>query len=58
MDIYEANRKAWNNEASLGNFWTLMVKDEQIQKAREGKPEIWVTPFKTVPMTWITDLKG
>ena len=58
MDIYEANRNAWNNEASLGNFWTLMVKDEQIQKAREGKPEIWVTPFKMVPLAWISDLKG
>ena len=58
MDIYEANRKAWNNEASLGNFWTLMAKDEQIRKAREGNPEIWVTPFKAVPLTWISDLKG
>lgn len=58
MDIYEANRNAWNNEASLGNFWTLMVKDEQIQKAREGKPEIWVTPFKMVPQARLSVLKS
>ena len=57
MDIYEANRRAWNNEASQGNFWTLMVKDEQIQKAREGSPEIWVTPFKSVPLDWIAEFK-
>ena len=57
MDIYEANRSAWNNEASQGNFWTLMVKDEQIQKAREGSPEIWVTPFKSVPLDWIAEFK-
>ena len=57
MDIYEANRRAWNNEASQENFWTLMVKDEQIQKAREGSPEIWVTPFKSVPLDWIAEFK-
>lgn len=57
MDIYEANRKAWNNESSRGNFWTLMVKDEQIRKAREGRPEIWVTPFRSVPLDWISGLK-
>ena len=58
MDIYEANRRAWNNEASRHNFWTIMVREEQIEKARQGNPGIWVTPFKTVPLDWIEDLKG
>ena len=58
MDIYEANRKAWNNEVEKHNFWTLPISEAQIENARNGNPEIWVTPFKTVPLSWIEDLKG
>ena len=57
MDICEANRKAWNNEAANRNYWTLMVSEERINAAKQGEPGIWVTPFKNVPMTWIDDLR-
>ncbi|MBP5163578.1 MAG: class I SAM-dependent methyltransferase [Spirochaetales bacterium] len=58
MDICEANRKAWNNESERRNYWTLMVSGERISAAKQGKPGIWVTPFKEVPLSWIEDLKG
>ena len=58
MNIYETNGKAWNEEVLRRNYWTLMVGQEAIQKAHEGKPEIWITPFKLVPASWIEDLKG
>ncbi|MCQ2411694.1 MAG: class I SAM-dependent methyltransferase [Sphaerochaetaceae bacterium] len=58
MNIYETNGKAWNEEVLRHNYWTLMVGPEAIQNAKQGKPEIWVTPFKLVPMPWIEDLKG
>ena len=49
MDICEANRKAWNNESE---------RRKRISAAKQGKPGIWVTPFKEVPLSWIEDLKG
>ena len=58
MDICEANRKAWNNEAANRNYWTLMVSEERINAAKQGEPGIWVTPFKAVPLEWIEGLKG
>ena len=58
MDIYDANRKAWNNEARNRNFWTIPVSEEEIAAAKAGAPEIRVTPFKAVPEEWIADLKG
>ena len=58
MDICEANRKAWNNESESRNFWTLMVSEEKVNSARQGKPGLWVTPFKEVPLSWIDGLIG
>lgn len=58
IDICETNRRAWNNEARKGNFWTLAVSEEEILKAREGNPGIRVTPFRNVPQDWILGLRG
>ena len=58
MDVCEANRRAWNKEAVNRNYWTLMVSEERINAAKKGKPGIWVTPFKNVPLSWIENLKG
>ncbi|MBO4409946.1 MAG: class I SAM-dependent methyltransferase [Spirochaetales bacterium] len=58
MDIYDANRKAWNNEASMRNFWTIPVTEDCINEARQGRPEIRATPFRSVPLEWISGLKG
>lgn len=57
MDIYDANRKAWNNEASKRNFWTVPVTEDCINEARQGRPEIQATPFRSVPQDWISGLK-
>ena len=57
-DIYESNRRAWNAEAETGNFWTVPVSQNEIDDAREGKPYVRVTPFKSVPPGWISVLKG
>ena len=57
-DIYESNRRAWNAEAKTGNFWTVPVSQKEIDDAREGKPFVRVTPFKSVPTEWISCLKG
>lgn len=57
MNIYETNGKAWDEEVQRRNFWTLMASPETIQKAMDGHPEIWITPFKTVPDSWISELR-
>jgi SAM-dependent methyltransferase len=57
-DIYESNRRAWNAEAETGNFWTVPVSQREIDDAREGKPFVRVTPFRSVPPGWISGLKG
>ncbi len=58
MNIYEANSRAWDEEVRRKNYWTLPVSDKSIEKARSGKPDIWITPFKMVPKDWIAPLKG
>lgn len=58
MDIYEINGKAWNTESQKGNYWTQMIGEERILAAREGRPELWITPFKSVPLSWLEGLRG
>ena len=58
MDIYEANRKAWNSEMEKRNFWTIAVSEDRIRDAKQGRPEVWVTPFQSIPQDWLADLKG
>lgn len=58
MDTFEANKSAWNEEVRNGNCWTRIVDEKRIEKAREGEPDIWVTPTKCVPTSWISSFKG
>lgn len=58
MDFYEANRKAWNSEGENNNYWTQIVEEKAIEKAKSGNVEIWITPFKAVPLSWLEGLKG
>lgn len=58
MDIYEANSMAWDEEVRRENYWTRPVSDFSIEKARIGKPDIWITPFKMVPQDWLDPIRG
>ncbi len=58
MDIRAYNREAWNKEVEKGNPWTIPVSHEQVQKAREGKWEVLLTPSIPVPESWFPDFKG
>ena len=57
-DIYSINSKAWDGEVKRHNFWTLVASQDQIDAAAAGNPNLRVTPFKSVPLNWIKDLKG
>ncbi len=58
MDIEDINRIAWNEEVKRGNYWSRIVDEQEIRKAKEGKPCIMITPEKNVPFEWIKDSKG
>ena len=58
MDIRAYNREAWNKEVEQGNPWTIPVKHEQIQQAREGNWSVVLTPTIPVPLNWFPDFKG
>ena len=58
MDVTKANSEAWNKEVDDNNWWTQIVDEEKIINAKNGKPEIWVTPSSNVPLSWVLPLKG
>ena len=58
MDITKANSEAWDKEVDDKNWWTRIIDEEKIINAKNGKPEIWVTPSVNVPLSWILPLKG
>ncbi|MBR2281372.1 MAG: class I SAM-dependent methyltransferase [Spirochaetales bacterium] len=58
MDIYEANSIAWDEEVRRRNFWSRQVSDSSIDKAKEGRPDVWITPFRMVPQDWLDPIRG
>lgn len=58
MDIAEHNRKAWNQLVAAANEWTVPVTTSQIEKARNGKLELVLTPLRLVPESWLENLAG
>lgn len=57
MDIFESNREAWNEEVKRKNYWTLITSEERILKAKQGMPEIRITPYRNVPLQWLSGLR-
>ncbi|MGN1164362.1 MAG: class I SAM-dependent methyltransferase, partial [Candidatus Ornithospirochaeta sp.] len=58
MDTFYANREAWDEEVKRNNWWTRIVDEEKVSSARQGRPDIWVTPSACVPQDWIMPMKG
>ena len=58
MDTEDVNRIAWNEEVKRGNYWSRIVKEEEIERAKEGCPSITITPDRFVPSSWLEGAKG
>lgn len=58
MDILKHNSIAWDNEVKLENKWTVPVSKEEIEDARKGKYKLLLTPTKSVPKEWTSNMKG
>lgn len=52
MDYIEHNRLHWNRYSKNKGPWSRPASDELIEKARNGKVEIFVTTRKLVPAEW------
>ncbi len=57
-DVLEYNRRAWNAQVQKGCKWTVPASPEAIQRTREGKWQIVLTPSKPIPKHWFPDFKA
>ena len=57
MDILEHNRIAWDSEVDKQNPWTIPVSESDIEKARQGEISIVLTPHKSIPKSWLINVK-
>lgn len=52
------NKHAWDKEVENKRDCTIPVTPAQIEKARQGNPDICLTTQRVVPKDWLGDLKG
>ena len=58
MDVAEYNRRAWDDQVTQGNRWTIPVSREMVTAARKGEWNVVLTPQKHVPKSWFPMLGG
>lgn len=58
MDVVGHNKKSWDHYVESGNPWTIPVSPEEMEQARQGKWQIFLTPTIPVPEDWFPLLKG
>ncbi len=56
-EISRANSRAWDKEEETGSWWSKIVDESLIAKAREGNLELRITTERTVPQSWSKRLK-
>lgn len=56
-EISRANSRAWDKEEETGSWWSKIVDESLIAKAREGNLELRITTERTVPESWSKMLK-
>lgn len=58
LDVTAYNRSAWDRQVAASNPWTIPVTAEQVQAARAGRWDIFLTPTRPVPRDWFPPLAG
>lgn len=58
MDVRDHNREAWNRQVEKGNPWTRPVGESEVEAARGGTWQIFLTPIRAVPVAWFPPLVG
>ena len=54
MNYIKANKNFWNNQSRNKSPWSRPVSAKAMEKAKSGKPELFITPTKAVPQGWLT----
>jgi len=58
VDLYEHNRRAWDDSVEHQSEWTLPASPKTIAAARRGDWQIKLTRSRPVPRDWFPDLPG
>lgn len=59
MDIVKHNEVAWNNQSEQGQSpWVQPVSPAEINAAKAGTWQVFLTPNKPVPRHWFGDIAG
>ena len=57
-EVFRHNQDAWNRDARAGKRWSTPVSEAALSAARAGRPEIFLTPNRPVPASWLESLAG
>ena len=55
MDYVSNNREVWDKKVDSNYVWTRPVSDDEVEDAKLGKWEIYLTPTKPVPREWFSE---
>lgn len=57
-DLLTYNSQAWDQAVESGDRWTLPVSASEIEQARQGQPQLVLTPHQKIPQSWLQPLSG
>ncbi len=58
IDVAKHNTLAWDEESIEESPWCTPVSKEVIESARKGDIQLKLTPNKTVPPSWLKEIRG
>ncbi len=57
LNINDYNREAWNRKVDQQDRWTKPVSAAEVERARRGEFELYLTPSRPVPISWFPELE-
>ncbi len=57
-EIRAYNRRAWDRNVQVGEPWTIPAAPEAVARARRGEVELFLTPGRPAPQTWLPPPAG
>lgn len=58
LPYQEINSHTWDNWVEGGIQWGIPVSHQEVEKARKGQWEVYLTPCRAVPRRWFPCLSG
>jgi ubiquinone/menaquinone biosynthesis C-methylase UbiE len=57
-EYIQDNANAWDFENNHNNFWTVSANEKQIEEAKKGILNMYLTPIKFIKPEWVKNVKG